>query len=396
MVPKRAWLVPAMVAAAWMAPGEPLRAGQDIAALPEEARLEPTEEFDVAVLPEASPRWIYILDVAFDNLVASRINIFDAETGAFVSVVHSGFVPNLLLAPDKSELYVNETYFSRGTQGERVDVVSIYDARTLLRTGEVILPQGRGLFVPKQPVAALSPDGRFLLSYNMAPATSVSLVDIRARRYVGEIEVPGCALVYPTGLRSFSMLCPDGSFVDIAYDEEGGAEVMQNEPFFDSENDPVFEHAALATEQGRGYWISYEGMLYEVVFEEGRTRVVDSWSVVEEADRAESWRPGGWQLMAYDRNSGLVYVLMHRGPRWSHKFPGEEVWVLDPEANRRVKRLSLEEPSVSILVTPEKDPVLVALTDTGVLGVYDLESGELARRIEGVGVTPFLLHAFAE
>ncbi|HFA60228.1 MAG TPA: hypothetical protein ENJ83_06015, partial [Rhodospirillales bacterium] len=145
--------------------GQTAIAQQAIEALPEQARLEVAEEWGTAVLPEASPRWIYVLDVAFDNLVASRINIYDADSGKFVGVVHSGFVPNLLLAPDKSELYVDETYYSRGTQGDRTDVVSIYDAKTLERTGEVILPEGRALLVSKLPGAALSPDGRFLLSY---------------------------------------------------------------------------------------------------------------------------------------------------------------------------------------------------------------------------------------
>lgn len=372
------------------------RAQQAIEVLPEEARLETTEEWTTVTLPEASPHWIWVLDVAFDNLVASRINIYDADDGRFLGVVHSGFVPNLLLAPDRSELYVDETYWSRGTQGDRVDVLSIYDARTLERTGEVILPQGRALLVSKMPAAALSPDGRYALSFNMSPATSVSLVDVRERRYVGEIEAPGCSFVYPTGERTFSMLCPDGSFADVAYDGDGGAEIFTNEPFFDSEEDPVFSHAALDVAGGKAFFVSFEGRFYEVAFENGRTRVVDSWSLTTEAQKEEGWRPGGWQLMARHPTLGRVYVLVHRGPRWSHKFPGEEVWVVDPEADAVVDRFALEEPSISVMVTPDSEPLLVTLTDTGVLGVYDPESGEHLRTIEGVGVTPFLLHAYGE
>ena len=376
--------------------GQTAIAQQAIEALPEQARLEVAEEWGTAVLPEASPRWIYVLDVAFDNLVASRINIYDADSGKFVGVVHSGYVPNLLLAPDKSELYVDETYYSRGTQGDRTDVVSIYDAKTLERTGEVILPEGRALLVSKLPGAALSPDGRFLLSYNMAPATSVSLVDIKARKYLGEIESPGCALVYPTGDRSFSMLCPDGSLVDVAYDETGEAKVFPNEPFFDSETDPVFSHGAFDVAGGKGFFVSYDGMLYEIGIENGRTRVTDRWSILSEEDAKEGWRPGGWQLLDYQPGLGRLFVLVHKGPKWTHKWPGEEIWVLDPATNRRVARFPLEEPAISLMLTREADPVLVTLTDTGTLGVLDPGSGELQRKIEGTGVTPFLLHAFAE
>ncbi len=371
-------------------------AQQTIEALPEEARLEVVEEWDVRVLPEASPRWVYVLDVAFDNLIASRINIYDSDTGSFLGVVHSGFVPNLLLAPDKSELYVDETYYSRGTQGDRIDVLSIYDAKTLERTGEVVLPEGRALLVSKLPAAALSPDGRFVLSYNMAPATSVSLVDIRARKYLGEIESPGCALVYPTGERSFSMLCPDGSLVDIAYDETGAAEVFQNEPFFDSETDPVFSHGAIDIAGSRGFFVSYDGILYEIAIENGRTSLADSWSILSAADAEEGWRPGGWQLLDYQPALGRVFVLVHKGPKWSHKWPGEEIWVLDPDRNERVARFVLEEPAISLMLTREAEPVLLTLTDTGTLGVLDPVSGEQKRRIEGTGFTPFLLHAYAE
>lgn len=371
-------------------------AQQAIGTLPEQARLETTEEWTTVTLPEASPHWIWVLDVAFDNLVASRVNIYDGDDGRFLGVVHTGFVPNLLIAPDRSELYVDETYWSRGTQGDRVDVVSIYDAKTLLRTGEVILPQGRALVVSKLPTAQLSPDGRFLLSFNMSPATSVSLVDIRERRYIGEIEAPGCSFVYPTGERSFSMLCPDGSFADVTYTETGAAEIATNDPFFDSETDPVFEHAAIDVAGGRGFFVSFEGMLYEIAFENGRTRLADSWSLVTEEEKADGWRPGGWQLVSWHPGLGRLFVLMHRGPRWSHKFPGEEVWVIDPGTNAVVERFPLDEPSISVMVTADSEPLLVTLTDTGVLGIYDPESGEHLRTVEGVGVTPFLLHAAGE
>ncbi len=371
-------------------------AQQAIETLPKEARLEVAEEWGTRTLPEAGPHWIYVLDVAFDNLVASRINIYDADTGGFLGVLHSGYVPNLLLSPDKKEVYIDETYFSRGTQGERVDVLSIYDARTLERTGEVILPEGRALLVSKLPAAVLSPDGRFVLSYNMSPATSVSLVDIKARRYVGEIESPGCAFVYPTGPRSFSMLCPDGSFADVSYDDKGTARISQNDPFFDAETDPLFSHGVMDVEGGKGFFVSYDGMFYEIGFRDGRTSVTDRWSILSDADAREGWRPGGWQLMGYHPGQGRVYLLVHKGPKWTHKWPGEEIWVLDPASNRRVARFPLEEPAISVLLTQDDRPLLITLTDTGTVGVMDPATGKLLRKIEGAGVTPFLLHAFAE
>jgi len=390
---RRARVLGAILAGALV---QPAGAQQDIGVLPEQARLVPEEEYQVRVLPEPSPRWIYVLDVAFDNLIASRINIFDAESGGFVGVLHSGYVPNVLLAPDRSAVYIVETYWSHGTRGKREDLVTVFDPRTLEVEAEITLPHGRALVVSKQPVAALSDDGRFLLSFNLSPATSVSLVDLEKRAYVGEIDSPGCSLVYPTGDRSFSMLCPDGSLVDVAFGEDGKATVADNQPFFDSENDPVFEHAARDVASRTWFFVSYDGRLYEVSYDgAGRTRPVDSWSLVGEGEAAEGWRPGGWQLVGWHGGARRLFVLMHRGPKWSHKWPGEEVWVVDPANNAVERRIPLEEPSISLFLTRDEKPLLVTLTDTGVLGVYDPETGGHLRSVEGVGVTPFLLDGFA-
>ncbi len=392
---RRSQRIPGAVTVLVLLAAIPAWAQQGIEALPEEARLVPEEEFTVRVLPEPTPHWIYVLDVAFDNLVASRVNIFDGDTGDFLGVLHSGYVPNVLPAPDRREVYVVETYWTHGTRGRREDLVTVFDARTLEPVAEIPLPRGRALVVSKQPVAQLSDDGRFLLSFNLSPATSVSVVDLEKRAYVGEIDAPGCSLVYPTGARSFSMLCPDGSLADVRFDDAGNAEVVDNEPFFDAENDPVFEHAARDAAGRTWYFVSYDGRIHEVGYDErGRTAARESWSVPTEADAAEGWRPGGWQLIARHPGNGYLYLLMHRGPKWSHKWPGEEIWVLDPEANRRVARIPLEEPAVSLLITGDDSPLLVTLTDTGVLSVLDPATGERRRRIEGAGVTPFLLDSF--
>lgn len=389
---RRGWILGTVVATLLAGPAG---AQQDIGVLPEQARLVPEEEFTIRTLPEPSPHWVYVLDVAFDNLVASRVNIFDADTGDFVGVLHSGYVPNVLLAPDRSAVYIVETYWSHGTRGKREDLVTVFDSRTLEAEAEIVLPKGRALVVSKQPVAALSDDARFLLSFNLSPATSVSLVDLGAQRYVGEIESPGCSLVYPTGDRSFSMLCPDGSLVDVSFREDGSATTADNEPFFDSETDPVFEHAARDSASRAWFFVSYDGRLYEVAYDEkGRTKPVDSWSIVGKAEAEEGWRPGGWQLVGWHDGLKRLFVLMHKGPKWSHKWPGEEVWVIDPATNGVERRIALEEPSLSLFLTRDADPLLVTLTETGVLGVYDPQTGEHLRSVEGVGVTPFLLDGF--
>ena len=48
----------------------------------------------------------------------------------------------------------------------------------------------------------------------------------------------------------------------MTFDAQGQAEVDYGEPFFDSENDPVFEHAAMHRPGQKAFFISYEGWVY--------------------------------------------------------------------------------------------------------------------------------------
>ena len=60
------------------------------------------------------------------------------------------------------------------------------------------------LGMPTSAHAGLLDDERFLLAYNFSPASTVSVVDLEAGSFVGEIELAGCALIYPLGPRRFT------------------------------------------------------------------------------------------------------------------------------------------------------------------------------------------------
>ncbi len=47
-------------------------------------------------------------------------------------------------------------------------------------------------------------NGRFLLSANATPATSVDIIDLASRRRLSEISTPGCTLILPHGAQDFS------------------------------------------------------------------------------------------------------------------------------------------------------------------------------------------------
>jgi methylamine dehydrogenase heavy chain len=56
---------------------------------------------------------------------------------------NTGHLPNQVLSHDKSALYVAETYWSKGFRGERSDMVTVYNPKTLEITDEIPLPEGR-------------------------------------------------------------------------------------------------------------------------------------------------------------------------------------------------------------------------------------------------------------
>ncbi|MGH6910482.1 MAG: amine dehydrogenase large subunit, partial [Phenylobacterium sp.] len=261
----------------------------------EQPALGTQEDHLTLVLPEPQPHWVYLLEPVFPVLIASKVWILDADTLDLKGMLTAGSFATMQLQQDKSELYVAETFWARGSRGDRTDVVTFYDPKTLEPTGEVKLP-GRFLVVPKKPNLNLTTDGRYLLSVNMDPSVSIDVIDVKARKYVGAIEAAGCNLTYPTGPTSFAMLCPDGSFTHVSFDGAGKATLENGQPFFDSENDPVFEHAAIHRPTAQAFFISYNGIVYPTRLD-GMPKVGARWQL--QGSGEEGWRPGGWQLAAF-------------------------------------------------------------------------------------------------
>lgn len=374
--------------------GLSLLAGTALAQVPEGAAMGTQEDHPTLTLPEPQPHWVYILEPVFPHLIASKVWILDGDTLQLKGMANGGYTANLVLSHDKAKFWFTETYWSRGTRGDRVDVVTAYDTKTLEPTGEVVLPNGRFLVVPKKHNAQLTTNGRYLLSFNMDPAFGLSVVDVQENRYLGEIETGGCSLAFPTGETSFAALCPDGSFTHITFDAEGKATNTENgQPFFDSETDPVFEHAALHRPSRQAFFVSYDGWVYPTKLD-GMPQVGERWKL--QGDGEDGWRPGGWQLAAYHEPSNRLFVLMHEGGIWTHKQAGEEVWVFDAGTGQRVHRLPLEHHSHSITVSNDEQPLLFALTETASIQVYDATSWAHKGTKEGIGISPYVLYTFGE
>jgi methylamine dehydrogenase heavy chain len=391
------------------------------------AGAEPEAFGKAATLPEGpGPHWFWLSDV-----LLHRTALFDGDTGELLGTISSGtagvgFVIAPLFSPDHREIYLAETYYSRGVRGERTDVVTVYDARTLRPLGEIGIPPRRAEYFPGNAANALSDDGRFMAVFNLTPVSSLSIVDLRARRFTTEVSTPGCSLVYAAGARRFLMLCANGAALTVTLDDEGReVGVTRTEPFFDPQTDPITEKAV---RRGNEWlFVSFEGVLHPLDVTGVTPRFAPTWSLVDEDDRLDSWRIGGGQHLAVHAASGRLYALMHQGGPDTHKEPGTEVWVYDLATRRRVQRIPVRNPLESflgqqialehrgtmarwtawflakalpnpgverILVTQDEHPVLVASASLPpTVTVHDAMTGAVVREVTEPGLAGSLLFA---
>ena len=342
-------------------------------------------------LPEhPGAHWVWANDIVFHHMVDGKTFLLDGDSGRMLGMLSTGFNYNgIVIGKNGAELLSPETYFARGTRGARTDVVTFYGGRTLSPVAEASIPAKRASTMPMLANTPLTDDSRFLLIYNFTPAQSVSVVDVPARKFVGEIEIPGCALVYPTGARGFFSLCGDGAALQVQLDDGGQAiKKSRTAKLVDPVNDPVTEKGV---RDGSGWiFVTFAGTV--VRLDGAVLKVAETWSLLDAADRKASWRPGGLQHLALHTATRHLYSLMHVGGQDSHKDPGTEVWVYDVAGKRRTQRIVLKSQATSIAVTRDAKPLLfTSFMGASGVNVYDALSGKFLRSISEVGLTPTTL-----
>jgi methylamine dehydrogenase heavy chain len=353
----------------------------------------PDEAAKVKSLPKTpSAHWVWVNDIVFPHMVSGKAMLVDGDTGNFLGELDTGFGSmHIVLSQDGQVIYSPETYFSRGTRGERTDVVTLYDPSHLAPIGEIVVPPKRSSNMPMMANVQLTDDGRFLLIYNFTPAQSITVVDTRTRKFAGELETSGCALAFPTGPRSFFSLCADGALLHTTLDESGHAgKTERTEPLFDVDKDPVTEKGVRVGDTW--YFVSFGGTIYPIKVVQGALQLQKTWSLLSEAERAQKWRPGGLQQLAAHSGSNRLYSIMHQGPPETHKDPGREVWVYDLARRARVQKITMQHDSGSIQVSRDAHPLLFSIfIDSTVLDVYDAASGNLLRSVSEIGTTPTVM-----
>lgn len=348
----------------------------------------PVEPLSAATLPaRANAHWVWVNDYVFPHMADGKAYLIDADAGRFLGMVNTGFAHNGVVPARSGSIYSPESYFSRGTRGVRTDVVTVYSLTSLAPVGEIAIPPKRAAHMSMLASAALTDDERFLLIYNFTPAQSVTVVDTRSRKFVREIETAGCALVYPTGPRSFFSICANGALLDVTLDERGGVgSIKRTEPFFDVQKDPVTEKGVRV---GSTWWFaSFAGQIHAVEATPAGLKATRTWSLTTEQERAQGWRSGGLQHLAVHSSTRRLYAIMHQGGPDTHKDPGKDIWVYDLDAGRRVQRIAMKHLVTSITVSHDASPLLFACSiERDALHVHDARSGRFLRSIDELGLT---------
>jgi len=343
----------------------------------------PAETSDVATLPPTGPHRVLVMA----GYSAQGANFVDADSESLrvlgkVPVNAGGMV---VWSGDGSRVYALETFYSHGNRGTREDVLAVYDGQTLNLLKEIIVP-GRLLVDPKLATLDTSEDGRLAYVYDMS--AGVHVVDLAQGRVVTSVSLPGCALTYPFGPRGFATVCGDGTIGTVLVPDSGSAKAVFSRPFFDANNDPVFESSVNDKSTGEAWFLSFSGRIFPVKLA-AKPLIGNPWSIsiaagfppVGTGVQELAWRPGAaGRVLALHRATKRLYVLMHTGNFWTHRAPGTEVWVLDAIQRQLVRRISLEMPAASIAVSQDANPLLYTMGAGGEFSVLDATTGAKLRQ----------------
>jgi len=347
--------------------------------------VEPEEAY-THKLPPLSMRWGFMRG----GWEAGGTRIFDGDSGKMIGLISSTRWSDVALDPTRRFIYVSETIWTKINRGTRQDFIAVYDPTTLNLVTEIPMP-GRLIIGAMKNNFVISDDGKTGFVYNFSPVSSVNVVDLEKRKMAQVVELPGCASLVPVAGVGFSALCSDGTLATVAL---GGKtpRITHSQPFFKAAEDPVFDSFVQDRPKNEAVFMTYTGLIRTAKL--GAVPVIgDAWSLQAAAGLRPgdtkpldiNWMPGGRQMMALHRKTGMLYVLMHRGEYWTQKEDGEEIWVVDMANRKVVKRVPLKHKAGNIDVTQDDKPLLFTTGDEGKVFVIDATTYEQKHELERAG-----------
>ena len=314
------------------------------------------EQVVKTTIPAGTPK-LFVADIAIGHIVDGRLHVLNADTMQYLGLIGTGFAGQVFVPPTGNLVWISTSYQEKLTRGKRSDYLEAWDTSTLTVKQEIPISTTRAQALNYKPLLQQSVDGHWMFVQDATPATSISVVDIKAGKQTAEISNAGCYGTYPsaTNGQRFATMCGDGTFGSYTLSADGtSAERKASAKIFDADTDALFLHG----ERDGNDWlfITFLGSVYRVNIEGETAKLVDSFSFA-----ADGWRPSGYQTHAYDAKAGILYVLMHpNGEEGSHKNPAEEIWAIDMKTKKVVSR-SKTSTAFSVAVSQAEQPVVYAI-----------------------------------
>lgn len=272
-----------------------------------------------------------------------RVMMADAVTLKWQAALGiQGWRGQFLFPKDPASVIMTNTWWERGTQGKRTDLVEIWNIPTATSTGVSIeVPPRLALRGNDKTMAGLSSDEKFLFLQNATPATSVSVVDMVAKKFASEIPMPGCFGIYPltTAPNKFVALCGDGQAATVTVDAKGKSTgVERSGPIFNADEDPI--NTTYVRDGDMLYFVSFKGSVYKLDISGATAKLVEKYSIVDGVEGG--WRPAGEQLLAFASGPKVMFVLMFPNSKdGDHRSYAKEVWAVDVTAKKVLSRSTI-------------------------------------------------------
>ena len=334
---------------------------------------EHVETTGVAPFPPGTPERLWVFDLAFNHMVDGRVDIVDPKGRRL------------------SRPALDRLHRLRGVRARRQQVLQRHDLlraavarHQARRAGDVRcedpgarwrieLPTKRASVITYKDMLSVTSDGRFALVQNATPASSVTVVDLPAKKVASEVDTAGCWSAVPstTDPRRFVTVCGDGTLEPSSWTTAASRSRGQSERLFDPDNDPIFIQSEAIGDVH--YWVSFKGKLVSADVSAATPKILEPWDFTGGVDGG--WRPGGYNPLAAHVSSKRLFVGMHsKGTEGSHKNPAEEIWALDL-ATKKVAARGNGHNALAVNVTQTDHPLVYALEGgTGVVAL-DADNG---------------------
>lgn len=302
---------------------------------------------------------IYVLDQNWKG--ASTITVLSADDLSTKGNISAGLISQFTLSQDKKQLYTASVYPKRIMSGPTDAVVQDFDIATLSQIKEMETLPKMAQVAPSINSFQLSAGDKYAFVQNATPAASVSVISLATGQHLLEVPTPGCWGIYPSQQPGkFSALCGDGTIATYQIaDDEKNYQAAKSAKLFDSDKDALF--IAAQRDGDRLMFTSFTGNMVVVSDKEATATLQETFSYTQGIKG--HWVPGGFQVLAYNKPTNLMFVTMHpNGKEGSHKDAAKEVWGIDMASHKVVTRFKVDNP-IALAVSNTAQPQLFTLKD---------------------------------